>query len=469
VIGRRTLLAMRGNALAGLLRLGVTFVRYVALARLLPVELFGAYALAVSIVHVTKTLAEFGLAAAFLHRAPETQEEEPAASVLFTLRLGFTVAWGLALSAAAFAWAEGALRSALLALVACSLLAEPAFVPWLIFVRRLQYRRIVLYDALAATLGTAAAVALALAGAGLWALLATNAVAAALQLAIFLGVAPPWRPRLHLDARVARHLLRFGSRALGAEAVGRALERLPDLWVGGLLGDQALGFYSRAQRLAGYSQELATSPLASVLPATYAELATRRAALADAARTSLAALVRVGAGLAAVLIVAAPALVDALLGERWRPAIAPFRVLCALVALEPLRLALTGLLVALGRPGTVARHRATQLGLLAAGLVAGAGLGSTTAVAWACVGAACACALLMGAAARSELELPLARIFALPPLVAAAAAAAGLAWAPAGWPQPAAVALVYAALLAALDRSELARLAGTLRAAWGAR
>ena len=108
---RRTLEAMRSKALADLLRLGVTFVRYVALARLLPVELFGAYALAVSIVHVTKALPEFGLTAAFLHRAPETEEEEPAASVVFTLRLGFHAAWWLALSASALAWAEGALRT----------------------------------------------------------------------------------------------------------------------------------------------------------------------------------------------------------------------------------------------------------------------------------------------------------------------------------------------------------------------
>jgi PST family polysaccharide transporter len=456
---------VRWQALASGLRLAVTFARFVALARLLPVEAFGVYALAVSVVHITATLADFGLAAGFLHRAPETEEEEPAASVLFALRLALVALWAAGLAAGALAFTEGPLRSALLALVLCALVAEPAFVPRQIFTRRLQYGRIALYDALDAVLGTAVAVGLALAGAGLFALLACNAVSAGLQLAVFLLVAPAWRPRLRFDARVARYLLRFGSRGFGAAALDRVLERLPDLCVGALFGERALGFYSRALRLAAYPRELVTSPLVSVLPATYAALGPQRARLAEAARTSLGALARAGAGLAALLYAAAPALVAALLGERWLPAVEPLRVLCGLVAAEPLRQALTGLLLAIGRPGAVTRQRAVQLALLGAGLLASGALGGIASAAWAVVLSTAAGAVLLGGTLRSELALPFGRILARPLAAAAAAAAAGTALGPPGWGQPAAVMVLYAAFLAAFDRAELARLARALRSA----
>jgi PST family polysaccharide transporter len=466
VIGRRSLEAVRWQLVAGLLRAALLFARFVALARLLPVEVFGIYALAVSVVHVTGTLADFGLAAGFLQRVPETEDEGRAARVLFTLRSSLLALWAAALAAAAWAFAEGPLRTALLALVACALVAEAGFVPRQILTRRLRYGRMALYDVLDAALGTLVALALAGAGAGLWALLATNAAAAALQLAVFVRAAPPWRPGLCLDRGVARYLLRFGSRGFASSAVDRALERLPDLWIGGLQGELALGFYSRARRLVAYPQELATGPLVSVLPASYAALGPRRAALAAAARLSLGALARVGAGLAALLLAAAPVLVEGLLGPRWLAAVAPLRVLSVLVALEPLRLALSGLLAALGRPGAVARQRAIQLALLAAGLLAGAGLGSTAAVAAAVVSAAGIGTWLLGSSLRRELGLPLARVAGLPLAAAAAAAAGAIAGAPAGWAQPAAAGCLYAALLAALDRAELLRLAHGLRGVW---
>jgi O-antigen/teichoic acid export membrane protein len=469
VIGRRTLLAARWQALANVLRMVATFVRFVTLARLLPVETFGVYALALAVVRTTSTLPQFGLTAAFLHRAPETEQEEPAASVLFTLRLGFVAVWALALAAGAAAWAEGSLRTALLALAACSLVAEPAFVPRQLLTRRLRYRRIALYVVLDAVIGSGVSIALALAGAGLWALLATDAVAAALQLAVFLGFAPPWRPRLRLEPRVIAYFLRFGSQGFGAAVVDRVLERLPDLWLGAVMGKLSLGFYSRARRLAAYPGQLVTDPLVTVLPATYAELGPRPAALAEAARDSLGVLARAGAGLAAVVLVAAPLLVEGLLGPRWLPALAPLRVLSLLLLLEPLRLALTSLLVALGRPGRVARLRAAQLALLVVGLLAGAGFGTTWAIAGAVVLAAAGGTAALGAALYADLPLSWWRVLAAPLVAGAAAIAAGSAVAPADWAEPAAAAATYAGVLAVLDGAELWRLARGLRRAWSAR
>jgi O-antigen/teichoic acid export membrane protein len=63
----------------------IGFVRSVLLARLLPIEVFGVYALAFAIVSLSGALAGFGLSEALLHRSPETAEEEPAAATHFTL------------------------------------------------------------------------------------------------------------------------------------------------------------------------------------------------------------------------------------------------------------------------------------------------------------------------------------------------------------------------------------------------
>ena len=86
-LGRRTVRSLAWNMAASPVKMAIMFARSVLLLNLLPLpELFGAFAMAGSIVIVTSVVAGLGIDGAFLNRVAETEDEVEAANVLFTLK-----------------------------------------------------------------------------------------------------------------------------------------------------------------------------------------------------------------------------------------------------------------------------------------------------------------------------------------------------------------------------------------------
>ena len=65
-LAERTVASVSWNIGANLIKIGVLFARSVLLARLLPIEAFGVYTLATSIVTFSGILPNFGMGGAFL-------------------------------------------------------------------------------------------------------------------------------------------------------------------------------------------------------------------------------------------------------------------------------------------------------------------------------------------------------------------------------------------------------------------
>lgn len=393
--GRRTLRAAGWQTWIGLVRLLVGLVRFVVLARLLPIEVFGQFGLAAAMVGLTIVVPRFGLTAAFLHRSPHTREEEPAASVLFTLRFGLVLGWAACLSVFVLVTGDGAVRTAVWVLVCCQLLAEPAFVPRLLLIRRLSYARIAVQESLSTVIGSVAAILLAFSGAGLWALLAPSLCHAVIDCVVFYWPSPVWRPRVACDRETAGYFLGFGSRNLLNGVFDVVIDKLPELWIGVFLGTSPLGIYSRASRLASYPRRVATDPLVSVLPARFSELKDRPSEFASVLRASLITLMVGAAMISGAVWVLAPWLIEDVMGAKWLPALTPFRIVIALVVLEPLRLTLNCSLVARGEPGRAARIRGIQAVLLAPAVVVAASVAGLAGVAGAVVASAMLCVALL--------------------------------------------------------------------------
>ena len=115
-LAKRSVTAVAWNIPANLLTLPILLVRGILLSRWLPVPSFGIYAYASSIVGLSALLADFGIGSALLHRAPETEDEQEAAAVHFTLKLLLGGVWLALLVAGTLIFAEGELRLALLVL-----------------------------------------------------------------------------------------------------------------------------------------------------------------------------------------------------------------------------------------------------------------------------------------------------------------------------------------------------------------
>jgi O-antigen/teichoic acid export membrane protein/SAM-dependent methyltransferase len=415
-LAQRSITSAIWNITANLTSMVVLFVRSVLLARLLPVEVFGVYAFANSVVRISAVVPAFGMGGAFLHRAPETEDEEQTAAVHFTLRLIFTMVWAFLLITGAFVFTSDQTRTALLLLTVTTGGMQLAHTPRVILARRVLHRRLALVQFLDALLTTLVALGLAWQGTTLWALLATDLISFMLIIVALYVWQPVWRPRLAWSSPLVRYFLRFGSRNFLASVLLRALNRIDDLWTGLYLGETSLGLYSRAYTFATYPSIILAVPINKVAEGTYAELKGERLRLSQAFFRTNALLVRSGFFLAGLLALVVPEFTRLALGTKWLPMVDAFRLMLVFTLLDPIKVTVGSLFVAVGKPEQVARVRLLQLAVLIGGLfLAGPHLGIAG------VALAVDVMLVVGIAvllwqARAYVDFSFRRLFAVPAL-----------------------------------------------------
>ncbi len=415
-LARRSVTSAAWNIVVSMTRVVVLVVRSIILARLLPVEVFGVYAFAMSIVNLSAALPVFGMWGAFMHRAPETQDEEALAPVHFTLKGLFTLGWVTILLGIALIFTKGETRVALTLLTLVYGGIHLAQTPRLILTRRVVHRRMALLQLIDAILSSILAMTLAWQGVTLWALLATDIVSLVVTIFGLYVWRPVWVPRLAWSAPIVRYLLSFGSRTFVADILARALDRVDDLWTGLALGETALGFYSRAYTFATYPRFILAMPINTVAGGTYAELKGDRPRLSRAFFRTNAFLVRTGFFLGGLLALLAPEFIHLALGDKWLPMLTAFRLMLVYTLFDPIKLTVADVLTASGSPGKVVRARAIQLVVLAVGLV---GLGPSLGIAG--VAIAVDAMLVVGIAillwqARAYVDYSLKRLLLVPGL-----------------------------------------------------
>lgn len=367
-LAQRSITSATWNAVSNWSTMLILFARTILLSQLLPVPVFGVYALATSWVRLTGVLPSFGMGAAFIHRSEETEDEEEAAAVHFTLKLLFTMIWAGALVAGALIWTSGPLRLALIWLTLTIGGMELAQTPRLLLTRRVVHQRLAGQQVLNTVATTAVALYLAWRGAGLYALLATDLVALVVTYATFYGWRAVWRPRLRWSPKIVRYFLSFGRRSMLAEGLLQGLNRLDDIWTGFYLGDTSLGFYSRAYTFATYPSQILASPLNAVAGGTYAELKKNTLRLSRAFFRTNAFLIRTGFLLAAILALIAPEFIRLGPGAKWLPMVTAFRFMLVFTLLNPIKVTVANLFIAVGKPEMVVRARLVQLVTLIVGL-----------------------------------------------------------------------------------------------------
>jgi O-antigen/teichoic acid export membrane protein len=367
-IAQRSITSISWNVVASLANVVIGFVRSVLLARLLPVEVFGVYGWAGSVVALSAMAANFGLGGALLHRAPETEDEEQGAAVHFTLQLMFSLVWAILLTAGTLIFASGQIRTALLVLTTTSVGTHLVQTPRIILARRVVHRRLALVQVINILLSSLAAVGLAWRGATLWALLSTDLSVFVINILLFYLWRPVWRPRLAWAPRAMRYFLRFGSRNFLAIVLLRGIDKADELWAGFYLGVTSLGYYSRAYTFATYPRIILAQPVNRVVEGTYAELKENRHHLSQAFFRANAFLVRSGFFLAGLLALVAPEFTRLLLGPKWLPMLDAFRLMLVFTLLDPIKTTVGGLFIAVGSPERVVRARFAQLVVLVGGL-----------------------------------------------------------------------------------------------------
>jgi len=313
--------------------------------------------LALFFLSLTTQVQRFGLNKAFIHR----DEDSPANLTTFaSLRVGLTaVAVVVTLIAAPILGRlypeQPALAPVLIALALFETVRAFNGVAETVLVRELQFRRLAALDVASSLTMTVVAPAVALAGGGIWALVAEQITGGLVRAAGLWLYRRPWRPAFGLDRELTKWYFRFGSFVFANSNLSLLLDQFDDFWTGTFLGPTALGFYSRAYEFARYPRRVLSGPIVEVFFPIFARLRNDRLHLSRAFYRVCSLIVRVGFLVFGTFVLVVPEFIRIFLGERWLPMAVTFQLMLAYTLLDPLVSVCGNLLSALGHPGTNTR------------------------------------------------------------------------------------------------------------------
>ena len=192
--------------------------------------------------------------------------------------------------------------------------------------RQLDFKRLALRSNLSVVLGGAVGIPLALAGAGVWALVAQQLVLES-TLLVMMWVLNSWRPGLRFSRAHARELVGFSASVFAANLAGFVNRRADALLMGIFWGPVAVGLYRLADRLVDVLLEVTMRPVGLVSLPVLSRLQNDpeqlREAVAKCLRTTLLIAVPV-----LLVVIATSDEIMAVLGPDWAQAGVALQFLC---------------------------------------------------------------------------------------------------------------------------------------------
>ena len=302
----------------------------ILLARLLSPAEFGVVSMALVVIGFSELIVELGMSSAVVQR-PQLEERHVRTAFTVSMLSGLVLCVVLVLAApliAAFVRMP-TLVPILRALALGFIVRGPSVVSTALLQRAMAFRSIAMIRLASYVLGYAVVgVSLALAGFGVWALVAANLGQAALQSGLSFATQPhALRPAL--DRRSLGEMSAFASGMTLTQVANYFGRQGDNFLVGKLLGAAPLGIYGRAYQLMAMPANFFGQAFSTVLFPAFARIQEDPARTAGAFErgTRLIALVLLPFG--AVTYALGPEIVAFLLGPRWDAVVAPFQVLVA--------------------------------------------------------------------------------------------------------------------------------------------
>lgn len=337
------------------------FTRSVLLMRLLSPDQFGVVALALFFTTFLSPFSVIGIDSAIIQKKDASKETY---STHFILRLVLGIAvlgFGLLAAPILRQFYSPITVDVLIALLGINLLQATYSTPNAIIRREMRFGTMAVLNLAASISMTITAPLLAYLGAGLWSLVAEQAIGPVVRWVGFWVILRPWKLSFAFNPDEARSALKFGSRVLSSNTLGILLDRFDDFWTGTTLGATALGFYSRAYEIAQYPERVLATPITNVFYSTYANLQDDQTELSKAFFRSSSFLIRAGFWIGIVLAITAPEVTLILFGQTWLPIVPIFRLMLIYIILDPLYANLSYLIVGVGHPEILTKVRVMQV------------------------------------------------------------------------------------------------------------
>jgi O-antigen/teichoic acid export membrane protein len=462
----------RATLVSQAIRVGCKALSVIVLARLVPPEEHGLFAMAASVFHLLVIFRDLGLGAAAI-QAPELSEEQRTALWYAHAALGMVLAAAgavLAPVAAAF-YHEPRAAGVLVALSLSFVLLGLNLWPRVLLSRELRFSELTRLESLAAVIGTAAMIAAGALGAGAYAFVAFVLVSETVALIGAWRICR-WRPRGRPRWRSLAGFWRIGADITGYNLLLAIWQQVDGAAMGRWFGAAALGLYHRPAQLLALPAQHVAAPLASVMLAALARLGRDSPDFRRHVRATSGLIAHLTLPLAAVCFALPDETIRLLLGRDWPEAAPLLRWLAIGAAATYLGAVVYSVAVAAARTRQLAGMTAVSLLATLVAVWLGRGFGPEGIAA----GVALANVILLGprlwwAARGTPLRLrDYADAFATPVTFALALAGgmiAGRSLAAEGdWLTRLAAGLAGGAALGALLLLAWPRLQGELAAAW---
>ena len=246
--------------------------------------------------------------------------------------------------------------------------------------REFEFRRRFVGYGLQAVVSAAVSIALAVAGAGVWSLVAGQ-LAGYGVFALTLFALAPYRVRPRFDRSLTRGLFGSGMGFLSQGVTDFLRVNADNITVARVFGSSALGYYSMAFRFGDLSWTAIAAPATRVSFSAFTRARHRGDDICPAVLSSLRLVALVAIPFGLLLSGTAEPMTRALLGSRWLPMVGPLTILGLWAAIRPLDSLLCWVLNSVGLAKLVSFVSVGVLALLVPALIVAVQFGRLSAVA----------------------------------------------------------------------------------------
>ncbi|MEJ1158833.1 lipopolysaccharide biosynthesis protein [Prosthecomicrobium sp. N25] len=304
---------------------------FVVLSRLLPPADIGALAYVGAFLFFAQTFAEGALGEWIVRQPATTAEEE---SSVFWTQVGLGALVGAVVAAGGLLAGEALLRrpdaaaiTAWLALVVP--LSAMERVPEALLRRGFRFDQLAVRTLMVSLAGGAVGIGLALAGFGVWCLVAKQLFEIVLRVALAFRLSG-FRPRLRFRYALGREAIAFGGSVLASRLLDATSQRIDLVIVGSILGPVTLGYYAVAVRITQLIAEMTNGIIYTVAFQHFVACAGDLARTTALHRRLLSGTTLLAAPAIAVAAATAPLHMPLLFGPQWAPAVPAMQLLCLL-------------------------------------------------------------------------------------------------------------------------------------------
>jgi O-antigen/teichoic acid export membrane protein len=228
---------------------GSSVVAKIVLARFLLPEHFGFISMIVVLTSIAKIVGDLGFGLGLIQRQRDHSTKLLYDSVFWAL-LGaalvmITLMWLIGAPLLIWFYDEPRLGSVAVVMSTVVLFQNLQVVPESRLVRLMRFKQTAMADISGMLVGCVTAILLAIAGAGVWSLVAQTLVAAACTSGVMFAFSG-WRPHFRFDLRVLAALGSYSRFIVGSRTLLSIQQNMDYLLIGKLMGAQALGIYSIA-------------------------------------------------------------------------------------------------------------------------------------------------------------------------------------------------------------------------------